>query len=154
MSTLTQEIDSTDRIILSELLKNSNRSYRRLAKDLNLSASSVMDRIRKLEEKKVILGYGARLDYSKLNYDFMGLLEVNILGADLLKVEKQISSFEGVAAIWDTTGRYDAMVVLMCKNRVQLSSLIKKILAVPGVQKTNTHIVLNVVKRLTEFDGV
>lgn len=154
MSKNFDEIDATDRLILSELLKNSNRSYRRLARDLKLSAASVMDRIKRLEEKKVILGYGARLDYSKLNYEFMGLLEVNISGEDLLKVEKQISSFDGVAAIWDTTGRYDAMVVLMCKTRNELSSLIKKILSVKGVEKTNTHIVLNVVKRLTEFDEV
>ncbi|MBI5223161.1 Lrp/AsnC family transcriptional regulator [Candidatus Micrarchaeota archaeon] len=149
-----RELDELDRKILGELLINSNRSYRELARFLKMSPAAIIERIKNLESLGYITGYGCRLDYLKLGFEFMAVVEINISGKNLPEVEQKISEFPGVAAVWDTTGDYDAIAILMCKNRSQLSSLVKKIIGVSGVEKTNTNIVLNVVKRLTEFSEV
>ncbi|MDD5340792.1 MAG: Lrp/AsnC family transcriptional regulator [Candidatus ainarchaeum sp.] len=146
--------DELDLRILRELVRNSNRSYRTLAKDLGMSTTAIIDRIRELEGAGRIIGYGARLDYLQLGYEFMALVEINISGKRIIEVEQRIARLPRVAAVWDTTGEFDSLAVVMCKSRSELSATVKRMLSIDGVEKTNTNVVLNVVKRLTEFDGV
>jgi len=146
--------DETDLRIMRELVRNSNRSYRALARGLGMSTTAVIDRIRELERTGRIIGYGARFDYLELGYEFMGLVEINISGKRIIEVEQRIAKLPRVAAVWDTTGEYDSLAVVMCKSRGELSATVKRMLSIDGVEKTNTNVVLNVVKRLTEFDGV
>jgi DNA-binding Lrp family transcriptional regulator len=119
-----------------------------------MSPAALIERVKYLEREGYITGYGARIDYVKLGFEFMAVVEISMSGKDLIAVEEKIAQFPGVAAVWDSTGEYDAIAILMCKSRSQLSSLVKKIIGVKGVEKTNTNMVLNVVKRLTEFDEV
>lgn len=144
-------LDAFDRKLLAELVVNSKRSYRTLAKDMGMSPAAIIERVRSLEEQGYIIGYGCRFDYLKLGFEFMAVVELSIVGKNLIAVEERIAKLPRVAAVWDTTGDYDAIAVLMCKTRGELSVTVKRILAMKGVDKTNTNIVLNVVKRLTEF---
>ncbi len=151
MKLKTKELDTFDRKLLGELVRNSNRSFRTLAKDMGMSPAAVIDRVRALEDEGYIIGYGCRLDYLRLGFEFMAIVEVSMSGKDLLMLEERIAKLPHVAAVWDTTGDYDAIAVLMCRSRGELSATVKKILAIKGVEKTSTNIVLNVVRRLTEF---
>ncbi len=146
-----REPDAFDRKLMAELVRNSNRSYRTLASDMGMSPAAVIERVRNLEKAGYVIGYGCRLDYLKMGFEFMAVVEIHVSGKDLIGVEEKIARLPRVAAVWDTTGDYDAIAVLMCKTRGELSSTVKKILSMKGVEKTNTNIVLNVVKRLTEF---
>lgn len=148
------ETDETDKRILRELWRDCRRSYRELSAVLSMSPSALIERIKRLEASGVITRYSADMDYLKLGFEFMALVEISISGSDLLAVEKRIAQIPHVAAVWDTTGEYDAMAVLMCRSRSELSATVKKILAMESVDKTNTNVVLNVVKRLSDFGGV
>lgn len=152
--TAEKPLDDMDRKLLRELVMDSKRSYRTLAKDVGMSPAAVIERVRALEAEGYIRGYGARLDHLKMGFEFMAVVEIGISGKNLPRVEEKIAALPHVAAAWDTTGEYDAIAVLMCKTRGDLSSTVKRILAIEGVEKTNTCIVLNVVKRLTEFEEV
>ncbi len=154
MSRKSGEIDEMDRTLMQLLVRDSGRSYRKLAKEAGLSPAAVVERIKSLERRGYITGYGARLSYERLGFEFMAIVEVNMSGKDLLELEAKIARIPHVAAVWDTTGEYDALVIVMCKSRRDLSSTVKKILGTEGVRRTNTNVVLNVVSRLTEFEGV
>lgn len=149
-----RELDAIDRKLLHELVMDSNRSFRKLSRDVGMSPAAVIDRVRSMEAGGHILGYGCRPDYLKLGFEFMAIVEINMSGKDLIGLEEKIAKIPRVAAVWDTTGDYDALAILMCKSRSELSATVKKILGMDGVEKTNTNIVLNIVKRLTEFDEV
>jgi DNA-binding Lrp family transcriptional regulator len=148
---MRKNLDELDRSLLKELLRDSNRSYRALARDVGMSPAAIIERIRFLEEEGYVTGYGCRVDYSKLGFEFMALVEIRINSKDMLAVEKKISRLPHVAAVWDTTGEYDAVAIVMCKNRSELSSIVKRIHAMDEVERTKTNTVLNVVTRLTEF---
>lgn len=83
----------------------------------------------------------------------MAIVQISISG-DLLKAQQKISKLKGVAAVYDTTGQYDSAAILMCKSRAELSALVKKILAIPDVDKTNSSVVLNVMKKLSDFEQI
>ena len=49
-------------------------------------------------------------------------------------------------AVYDITGDTDTIVIAKFKDRKSLSSFVKKLFAVPNVENTITHIVLNTIK--------
>lgn len=51
-----------------------------------------------------------------------------------------------VCAVYDVTGLTDAMVIAKFKNRKDLSDFTKTLLAMPFVERINTHVVLTTVK--------
>lgn len=154
MKNASVKIDTLDKKILHELRLNCRRSARELALELGVSPSSLIERIKKMENEGIIRGYSANLDFLKLGYEFQALVQISISQGKLLEVQEKISKLPGVFAVYDVTGAQDSVAFLMCKNRVELSSLIKKILSIPHVEKTNTSIILNVVKDMHEFTEV
>ncbi len=154
MKNVPKLLDELDKRLLAELVRNSKRSYRKLAKDVGMSPAAIIERVKALEENGYITGYGCRVDYQKLGFEFMAIVEINMNGKSILAVEKKIAKMPHVSAVWDTTGECDAIAIVMCKTRDELSQTVKAILAMGEVEKTNTKTVLNVVKRLTEFDEV
>jgi len=154
MSKKAQEIDEMDARIMRELIADSGRSFRSLGKQVGLSPAALVERIKSLERKGVITGYGARVNYLMLGFEFMAIVEISMSGKNLISIEEKIAKLPHVAAVWDTTGEYDALAVVMCKTRGELSATVKRILGTEGVRKTNTNMVLNVVSRLTEFGEV
>jgi len=70
----------------------------------------------------------------------------------MLEVEKIIAQNPNVFAVYDITGTYDALILARFKTRAKLSEMIKdEIHASPYVERTNTHIVLNVIKENSSF---
>ncbi|MHA1916180.1 MAG: Lrp/AsnC ligand binding domain-containing protein, partial [Promethearchaeota archaeon] len=57
-----------------------------------------------------------------------------------------------IFGVFDITGTYDALILARFKTRAELSKMIKEeIHASPYVERTNTHIVLNVIKDNSSF---
>ncbi|MBI5224381.1 Lrp/AsnC family transcriptional regulator [Candidatus Micrarchaeota archaeon] len=140
------EPDELDRRIVEELMKNGRDSAREIAKRLKISTSTLLQRMGRMEKEGMIKGYSANLDFSKLGYDYMGLIEITIKKGALLDVQRKIAGMIGVSAVYDITGGSDSIVLAKTRSRGELSKLVKAILTIPEVERTNTHIILNVVK--------
>jgi DNA-binding Lrp family transcriptional regulator len=140
------EFDDTDTRILKNLLVDSRSSARQLSHKLGLSTVTVLSRIKKLEQKKVIRGYTANLDHEILGYDLTGIIEVTTTKGKMLEIESKIAENENVCAVYDITGHADILVICKFKNRGELSNFIKNISAIPNVENTVTHVVLNTMK--------
>ncbi|MEK6843568.1 MAG: Lrp/AsnC family transcriptional regulator [Candidatus Micrarchaeota archaeon] len=140
------EPDDLDRKIVEELMKNGRDSGRVIAKRLKISTSTLLQRMARMESEGMIKGYSANLDFSKLGYDYMGLIEITIRKGALLDVQRKIAGMIGVSAVYDITGGSDSIVLAKTRSRGELSKLVKAILTIPEVERTNTHIILNVVK--------
>jgi DNA-binding Lrp family transcriptional regulator len=139
-------MDETDVKLLGKLLSDARLSYRRIADEIGVSAPTVLARVKKLEKDRVIKFYSAILDHEKLGYDLTAIIEVTSVKGKIAEVEKHISEFSNVCAVYDIGGLTDMIVVAKFKNRGQLSNFVKKDLTLPYVERTNTHIVLLKVK--------
>jgi len=84
-------LDEIDKKILVELLTNSNRSNREIARAINVSAATVINRIQRLESAGVIKDYTVMLDYERLGFELTVIMEVTVSKGKLLEV--QTSSF-------------------------------------------------------------
>jgi len=138
--------DELDKKILKEYLDNSKLSSREIAKKIGISVGTVLARIRKLEKEGIIKNYSVTLDYSKLSYEFTVVTEINVSKGKLVEIEKNIASILGVCAVYDVTGETDAIVIAKFKTRDELSNFTKKLLKMTFIERTNTHVVLSIIK--------
>ena len=138
--------DELDKKILKEYLEDSRLSSREIAKKIGISVGTVLARIRKLEKEGIIKNYSVTLDYSKLSYEFTVVTEINVSKGKLVEIEKNIASILGVCAVYDVTGETDAIVIAKFKTRDELSNFTKKLLKMTFIERTNTHVVLSIIK--------
>lgn len=140
-----QEFDALDRRIIELMCTSSHGSYRQLAKQLDVHPTTLIQRVKNLESKGVINGYRAKVDYMRLGLDFMGIIQVYV-DKNMLDVQESIRALPQVIAVFDVTGECDSIVWVACKDREEFSAVVKTILMIDGVKKTNTSVVLNMMK--------
>ena len=144
-------MDETDTRILHQILSDGRSSYRKIAEQIGVSPPTVLNRIQKLESNHIIKSYSAVLDHEKLGYDLTAIIEVTAVKGKITEVEKHISKFANVCAVYDITGLTDMIIVAKFRNRKELSDFVKKDLSLPFVERTNSHMVLVTVKEDFRF---
>ncbi len=145
MSKLNEKGSLNERI-LSELARDSRQSFRSLAKTLAVSPASVFSHVRQMEASGIIRGYGVDLNYPALGYDLSAIIHVTIRKGALLSVQREIAKIPEVMSVYDVTGDADSMVLVRVKHRSDLSRIVKKILKLDHVERSNTSVVLNIIK--------
>lgn len=144
-------MDEKDAHILKLLLADSRQSARKLSLRMGLSTVTMISRIKRLEKEKVIQGYSLRLDHELLGYELTAVIEITTNQGKMLEIENHIAQQDNVIAVYDITGNADILVIAKFKDRKSLSSFVKKLSAVPNVENTVTHIVLNTIKEDDRF---
>lgn len=139
-------LDETDIKILETLKFDARLSSRQIAKRCGVSIGTVLSRIKKLENEGIVIGYSPMLDHEKLGYELTVVSEVTVSKGKLLEMENEIARLPNVCCVYDVTGLIDALVIAKFKNREELGSFTKRLLALPFVERTNTHVVLTTVK--------
>ena len=139
-------LDKTDEKILKNLMVDARLSARQMALKLGMSTVTVLSRIRKLEKEKIIRGYTAIIDHEKLGYSLTAIIEIVAKNDKIVDIEKEISKFENVCAVYDITGSTDTVVIAKFKERNDLSKFVKGLAVIANVENTITHVVLNTAK--------
>jgi DNA-binding Lrp family transcriptional regulator len=139
-------LDETDVKILKVLTLDARLSSRQIAKQCGVSIGTVLSRIKKMEKKGIIKGYSAVLEHEKLGYELTVVSEITVSKGRLLEMENEIARLPNVCCVYDVTGLIDAIVVAKFKNREELGKFTKRLLAMPYVERTNTHVVLTTIK--------
>jgi len=139
-------LDETDVKILNALTLDARLSSRQIAKRCGISIGTVLSRVKKMEKEGIIKGYSVLLDHEKLGYELTVVTEITVSKGRLLEMENEIARLPNVCCVYDVTGVIDAIIIAKFKNRDELSKFAKRLLALPYVERTNTHVVLTTIK--------
>ncbi|MFH1721128.1 MAG: Lrp/AsnC family transcriptional regulator [Candidatus Altiarchaeota archaeon] len=140
---MAEKIDPLDLEIIKELQGNARQSYREIAEKLKVAEGTIYNRVSKLQRLEVIKRFITDIDYTLLGYELTAIIGLVAEGGKLVEIEEKIAREPNVTAVYDVTGDYDAMIVAKFKTREDLNKLVKKIIALKAVQRTNTMLVLN-----------
>jgi DNA-binding Lrp family transcriptional regulator len=140
------ELNETDKKILKNLLEDARFSSRQIAKNVGVSVGTVLSRIKKMEDVGLINGYSVILNHEKLGYELTVVTEITVSKGRLVEMEKEIAKLPGVCGVYDVTGLTDAIIIGKFKSREDLGKFTKQLLALPYIERTNTHVVLATVK--------
>lgn len=140
-------IDMIDKKILNMLIENARTSYADMAKEVDLSSPSVIERVKKLEHSGIIKSYSANVNYKMLGYDILAFIGISLDSAQSISdFEVTITNFdEDIIECHHVTGDFTMLAKVITRNTDSLSNLIKKIRTIKGVQKTNTILVFSTV---------
>jgi Lrp/AsnC family transcriptional regulator, leucine-responsive regulatory protein len=142
-ASLRSVFDAHDRTILSMLQLQGRMSHAELAKKLGISASAVRERIRKLEEAKVIRAFRAVLDPAKVGLGICAFVSITPeprTSADAL-VERllEVAEIEELHAV---AGEYAYIAKVRVTTSAALDELLNRLNMLDGMQRTHTTIVL------------
>jgi len=140
------ELSDVDLKILKALLEDARFSSRQIAKNVGVSVGTVLSRIKKMEDDGLIKGYSVILDHEKLGYELTVVTEITVAKGRLVETENEISKIPNVCSVYDVTGLTDAVIIAKFKTREDLGLFTKHLLALPYVERTNTHVVITTVK--------
>jgi len=149
---MISKIDDLDLKIIKALQKEGRASFREMAERLNIAEGTVYNRVNKLQDMGVIKGFLPDIDFSKIGYDLAALIGIIVEGGQLSEVEANIAKSPNVSAVYDVTGDFDAIIVAKFKERDALNKFVKSLLGMPQIKRTNTMMVLNVVKEAHGVD--
>lgn len=139
-------IDELDKKIIRVMNQNARKSFREIAKEVGTSATAVINKVKKLENLGAIKGYIPVINAEYFGFDLIAIIALRISQGKLLETQRKISKDPQVAAVYDITGEWDSFIIAFFKGRDDLNRFIKKLLSLPYVDRTVTHLVLNVVK--------
>ena len=140
------ELNETDKKILKNLLEDARFSSRQIAKNVGVSVGTVLSRIKKMEDDGLIKGYAVILDHEKLGYELTVVTEITVSKGRLTEMENEIAKIPNVCGVYDVTGLTDAVIIAKFRSREDLGRFTKQLLALPFIERTNTHVALATVK--------
>jgi DNA-binding Lrp family transcriptional regulator len=135
-------MDDTDRQLISLLRKDARTNVATLAAKLGVSRGTVTNRLRKLEDEQVIVGYTLRLRPDAEPNQIRAWMGVRVDGNQTRVVTASLLGEPGVAALHDTNGRWDLLAELRAESMAELSSVLERIRLIKGIANTETSILL------------
>jgi DNA-binding Lrp family transcriptional regulator len=140
------KIEELDRKILNVLNRDARMSFRRIAKVLKISPTTLYSKVRKLEKSGVLKGYIPLIDTESVGYNLTAIISLRVRQEKDIEVQKAIAKFPQVGAVYEVTGDWDLILVCYFKGRDDLTNFLKKELPLTNIERAMTYLVLNVVK--------
>ena len=138
------EPDAIDLQILSVLQEHGRIPLTKLAEQVGLSAPSVIERVKKLEDIGIISGYHAAVDARKLGKDVTAFIGVSIGDPRTIGLfEQTVEQVDDILECHHVTGEHTVLLKVKTHNTASLENLIRTIRLIDGVIRTETMVVLS-----------
>jgi DNA-binding Lrp family transcriptional regulator len=133
-------MDSTDQQLIALLRHNARASVATLAHQLKVSRGTVTNRIRKLEDEGVLVGYTVLLKPDAQTQQIRAWMSIAVEGNQTRAVIGTLLGEPGVAALHDTNGRWDLLAELRAANLQELAEVLERVRLIKGIAGTETSI--------------
>ena len=133
-------MDETDHQLIALLRQDARLSVAALAARLGVSRGTVTNRIRRLEDDSVIVGYTVRLRPDVPRSEIKAWMSIAVDGNQTRSVIASLLGEPGVATLHDTNGRWDLLAELRAENLQDLAKVLERIRLLKGISNTETSI--------------
>lgn len=151
MSRAFETLEEQDLRLIRLLQAHGRISNQDLAERAGMSASACWRRMRALEERGVIRGYGALVDPAKAGLDFHAIVHVMLTRHDHGHVDNFITEVERRPEVLDcfaTTGEADYHLRVLCRDLDAYNQFLERFLfRLPGIANVRTNLVLKSIKQ-------
>ena len=138
------DLDTIDRHILGLLQDNCRLPLAKIGDHVGLSAPAVTERVKKLEDSGVIIGYHAVVDGRLVGKDITAFIGVSIAHPKAIGAfESAVEALDDVLECHHVTGEHTLLLKVKTQNTSSLEELISRIRSIDGVAQTETMVVLS-----------
>ena len=143
-------IDKIDEHMIKLLAKNGRIKLSDLAKEVNLSISPCQARLKKLEDKKYIIGYHARVNYEQMQKAHVAFVQVVLSDTRATALEnfnREVMKLDSIEQCHMIAGSFDYLLKVRTKNIKEYRILLsEKISSLPNVASTSTFVSMESIK--------
>ncbi len=146
MANETTSIDQLDARILAELRNEARISWRELGDRVHLAPTSVAERVRRLEQRNIIVGYQAQIDPASVGRTLRAIVDVSLVpgdGAD--GFEQRVAARDEVVFAAYVTGAADYKIVVECAGAEGLDAFVRWLRADEVVARTESQLMLRMI---------
>jgi len=151
--------DEKDLQILRKLQDDMTKSYKTIAEELDMPATTVYNRVKKMEENGVIIGYKPIIDATKLGFPTTCFLLItlrfkdsNNQPLDIRKIADEIAQDSNVQETHIVAGDWDLLVKMKTENVQKIGEFInQKLRYIEGVEKSLSCISFGTVKETLDL---
>ena len=140
------DVDAIDRRILRLLAADGRASYQSVADEVGLSRPAVMERVKRLEERGFIKGYGARLDRAKAGYPVTAFVAVRYGSPEYVGDEPRMRELEhhpGVLECHHVAGDDCYIMKVVAPDLEGVQAILRGLVGAHQAINTRTTIVLS-----------
>ena len=144
----TGGLDETDRRLLAMLQRDCRVPLQEVAEILGVPKSTVHYRIRKLEQDGIVEGYHAKVNATRLGYDYLAVVLVRARYGPKYheKVGRRLAKVPGVSAVYYVLGDIDFIVLIRARDRDDYMQKLSQLSSMTDIERTSTQIVAQVMK--------
>ncbi|WP_372749496.1 Lrp/AsnC family transcriptional regulator [Litorivivens sp.] len=152
---MATELSKQDITILNILQKDASKTSTEIAETLNMSQSPCWRRINRIEQDGLIRKKVALLDREKLGMELVVFTTVNLttVGRQYLEdFEDAVRTLPEVIECYTMTGVWDYMLKVVAKDIRHYETFVReRLLSLPMVGETHSHIAVTEIKNTTEL---
>ncbi|MDY6930816.1 MAG: Lrp/AsnC family transcriptional regulator [Halobacteriota archaeon] len=142
-------MDDKDRKIIEALRENSRTPFTEIAQKLGVSESTIRNRVQALENDGVIKKYTILVDPSKMGYNTVSIVGLDVEPSMFLEAAKSMAEIDEVQYVATSTGDHMIMSEIWTRDGRELSLLIsEKIGKIKGVHRICPAIILEKLKEV------
>ncbi len=154
IATRPPSLDRVDINILAALQRNGRATVQSLAERVGLSPRACLERVRRLEAAKVIVGYQAVIDIAILSRPINIFAEI-ILDKQARQAgfERRLARIDNVVECWEVGGTVDYIARFVCPDLALYEALTARLIedSTLGVARIVSHVALRPVRRFTGY---
>ncbi|WP_026775537.1 Lrp/AsnC family transcriptional regulator [Polaribacter sp. Hel_I_88] len=147
------QLDSTDKKLINLLQNDSKQTTKQLSLQLNLSVTAVYERIKKLENNKVIDKYVAIINKNKIEKSFLVFCHIKLVQHTkeyVTTFEREILKLNEVSECFHVSGDYDYILKIYVKNMDEYRNfMVTKLTAIKYIGSTHSIFSIEQVKNTT-----
>lgn len=136
------KVDRIDRALLAALAREPRATVVALAEQLNISRNTVQARMSKLESSGAILGYERSFSPAAWGFPIQAFVSIGVRQILLQQIIDVLGEIPEVLQVHGLSGRVDLLALVACRDTSHLFDLDARILAIDGVERTETALVM------------
>jgi DNA-binding Lrp family transcriptional regulator len=136
-------VDSQDHRLISLLRENARLSIAQLATQLGVSRGTVQNRIDKLIESRVLLGFTVRTTSEAAAHSVRAVMMISVEGDRSDSILKALRGYPEVRALHTTNGRWDIVAELGTDSLETFDEALRSIRTIKGISNSETNLLLS-----------
>jgi Lrp/AsnC family leucine-responsive transcriptional regulator len=138
------DLDQLDFGILEILQQDCKTPLAKIGEKVGLSAAAVIERVRKLEDAKIIVGYHAQLDGRRVGLEVTAFVGVSVNYQNVVgSLAAQLAKVPEILEMHHITGDHSLLLKVKVESPATLEGLLARLRSVAGIERTHTMVALS-----------
>jgi DNA-binding Lrp family transcriptional regulator len=140
---MTSNLDRLDVAVLRMVVQQPRAGVREYARQLGVARGTVQARLDRLQRTGVLASYRPHMAPAAMGFAGLAYIHLNLAQGMLDETSRHLAAIPEIMEAYSITGEADMLCQVVAKDNADLERVVQTIIAVPGVIRCRTEVVLS-----------